>query len=83
MKRFLILTRRSPSFDEGVLPAHFEFLQLLREGGMLELAGGFADKTGGAYVLRATSLEAAQELTAQDPLVLTGASALSVHEWNA
>lgn len=84
MKRFLVLAMRRPEFDEAVIAPHLAFLEALRVAGQLELAGGFSDKSGGAYLLRGIeSLEAAQRLVAADPLVTAGASDLSVYEWSA
>jgi uncharacterized protein YciI len=49
----------------------------------LELAGPFSDKSGGAYVLKADTLEEAQALAFDDPVHITGSSAVTVYEWNA
>ncbi|KGI77988.1 YciI family protein [Oleiagrimonas soli] len=81
MKRFLVTVMRTPCFDAGLIDAHRHFLDDLREAGRLELAGGFADQTGGAYVLRADDLEQAQALAFEDPLHLSHASTVTVHEW--
>ncbi|HOV59200.1 MAG TPA: YciI family protein [Rhodanobacteraceae bacterium] len=83
MTRFLVLVMRTPRFDAGLIEAHRAFLDALRREGRLELAGGFADRSGGAYLLRADSLPAAQAIAAGDPLVAAGASVATVHEWHA
>jgi uncharacterized protein YciI len=83
MKRFLVLTLRRPAFDPAVVAPHYAHLDRLREAGVLELAGPFPDKTGGAYVLRVETLEQAQALAFADPLHVSGASDVSVREWNA
>ena len=83
MKRFLVLTLRRPDFDPSVVAPHYAHLDRLRADGVLELAGPFPDKTGGAYIVRAASLEEAQALAFADPLHVSGASDVSVREWNA
>jgi len=49
----------------------------------VELAGPFADRSGGAYVLRADSLEQARALVAADPLAASGSALVDVREWTA
>lgn len=84
MKRFLVLAMRRPEFDDAVIAPHRAFLDDLRAAGRLELAGGFADRTGGAYLLRGIeTLDEARRLVATDPLVTARASDLTVFEWNA
>ncbi|WP_166212483.1 YciI family protein [Cognatiluteimonas telluris] len=83
MTRYLVLTLRRPQFDPSVIPDHYAHLALLREQGRLELAGPFTDRTGGAYVLRADDLDAAQAIAHGDPLHATGASEVRVYEWAA
>lgn len=82
-KRYLVLAMRRPDFDPAIGPPHRAFLDDLRARGQLELAGGFADASGGAYVVLADSLDAANEIAHGDPLHVTGASTLTVWEWNA
>ena len=82
-KRFLILTLRTPRFDPSVIAPHYAHLDRLREAGVLELAGPFPDKTGGAYIVRAASLEEAEAFAFADPLHTSGASDVSVREWTA
>ncbi len=83
MALFLIVTRRTPAFRAEVLPDHRRFLSELARQGRLELSGPFADGTGGAYLIRATSLEEAKTVAEQDPLASSGASELVVKEWQA
>ena len=80
--RYLVMAMRKPEFSDGVITPHLAFLDTLRAEGKLEMTGGFSDKTGGTYVLRAASLEEAQALAAMDPLETMGSSVLTVHEWN-
>ena len=81
--KYLVMTIRRPDFDPDAVPGHYEFLDRLRAEGVLEQAGPFTDRTGGAYVLRAQSLDDARSLAEQDPLKLRNCSTVTVHEWNA
>jgi len=83
MMKYLVMTLRKPDFDPQFIPAHYEFLDRLREQGQLEQAGPFTDKTGGAYVLRAASFDGARKLAEQDPLHLQECSTISIREWDA
>ena len=66
--KYLVLTLRGPEFDPQVIPAHYEVLTQLRNDSVLEQAGPFTDNSGGAYVLKADSLDEAVALAEQDPL---------------
>ncbi len=68
MKRYLVMTFRRPGFDDGLIAPHLTFLDELRAQDRLEMTGGFSDKSGGAYLLRADSLEEAQAIAGADPL---------------
>ena len=81
--KYLVLTIRRPDFDPEVVPVHYRFLDDLRAQGLLEQAGPFTDRSGGAYVVRAGSLEEARRLAEQDPLHLERCSTVTVHEWDA
>ena len=81
--KYLVMTMRRPDFDGTVVPAHWEFLDELRARGILEQAGGFTDKSGGAYVIGAADLAAAREIAHRDPLHLKGCSDVTVREWDA
>ena len=81
--KYLVLTIRKAQFDPQFVPAHYAFLDDLRERGLLEQAGPFTDSSGGAYVIRADRLQAAQELAHQDPLHVHDCSEVIVREWNA
>lgn len=80
---YLVLAMRQPGFTDAVVQPHRDFLDALQAEGKLQLTGGFADGSGGAYVLcNVDSLAQAQAIVATDPLVTMQASTLSVHEWN-
>ncbi len=82
--RYLVMLMRRPGFDEALIAPHAAFLDALRAQGLLELSGGFADRRGGAYLLRGiASLEEAEAIVARDPLAVHGASDITVHEWLA
>ena len=59
MNRYLVMAMRRPDFDPAMVQPHVDFLQGLRTGGRLELSGGFSDKSGGAYLMRAQSMDEA------------------------
>ena len=83
MKRYLVLTLRRPRIDPAVLAPHYAHLAQLRERGQLELAGPSTDASGGAYLIRASDLDAACAVANADPLHVTGASEVRVYEWDA
>ena len=81
--KYLVLTIRKPHFDAAFVPDHYAFLQSLRDGQVLEQAGPFTDRSGGAYVIRAESLERARAIAGEDPLAIHGCSDVTVREWDA
>ena len=83
MNRYLILLIRLPHLDPAVVPLHLAFLEGLRDEGRVELSGGFSDKSGGAYLLRAEDLAAAQAVVQRDPAHTSGSWTIAVHEWQA
>lgn len=82
LRHFLVLAMRGPGFDPAVIEPHKAWLADLGRQGRLLMTGGFADGSGGAYVLLAADLAEAQTLADTDPLHRSGASRLTVHEWN-
>jgi len=83
MKRYLVLTLRKPAFDPAAIEPHYAYLDALRARGQLELAGPFTDRSGGAYLLLADSLDDARAIAHTDPVHVSGSSELVVREWNA
>jgi uncharacterized protein YciI len=83
VKRYLVLTLRRPQFDPAMIEPHYAHLDRLRNGGKLELAGPFGDRSGGAYLLRVESFEQARAIAHADPLHVSGSSDVRVYEWNA
>lgn len=58
------------------------FLAELLEQGTLVMSGPFSDGRGGLAILRGDSLEAAQGLYRESPIVRSGHAAVDVREWN-
>lgn len=83
LMRYLVMAIRTPQFQNSVIDAHKEYLAQLKADGALELAGPFTDKTGGAYVVVANDLKAAQAIAFNDPIYISGASEITVYEWSA
>lgn len=83
MYRYLVTTFRTSQFQPSVIDEHYAFLDRLRQHGKLELAGPFTDKTGGAYLIKAASLDEARALAFRDPVHMTKSSIVTVYEWNA
>lgn len=81
MRKYLVMVMRTPRFDPSVIEPHKRFLAGLREQGRLQETGRFTDGTGGAYIVLADSLEQAKEIVYTDPVHTTGASELTVYEW--
>ena len=82
MNRYLVMAMRKPEFSDAVIAPHLGCLDQLRQAGQLEMTGGFTDKSGGAYVLQVESLAVAQAIVDLDPLTTSGASVVTVYEWN-
>lgn len=82
-QKYLVLLIRTPNFQASMIAAHKEFLASLKAAARVSLAGPFADQAGGAYILHADSLDAAQQLAFTDPLYTSGSSEVTIYEWNA
>lgn len=83
MNRYLILVMRRPQYDPAVVKPHQDFLAELRQQGRLQLAGPFADGSGGAYLLEAKDLDEACSIAHSDPTHVSGGWEITVHEWQA
>lgn len=79
--KYLVMVVRTPAFEQSVVEPHRTFLQELLATGQLQESGRFTDGSGGAYVVLAESLTAATAIAHADPLHTTGASELTIHEW--
>jgi len=56
-------------------------LENLKKNNRLELYGPFSDSTGGAYLIKAESLEEAVLIGNSDPLIKSSSSTVIVKEW--
>lgn len=83
MHRYLVLLFRRPQCDPAVVPLHQQFLEELRAEGRNEMSGPFGDKPGGAYLLRAETLEEALAIAHRDPAHTSGGWDVTVYEWRA
>lgn len=81
MNRYLVLLMRRPHVDPAVVPLHRQFLDELREQGRNEMSGPFGDGSGGAYLLRAASMDEALAIVRRDPAYDSGGWDITVHEW--
>ncbi len=66
---------------EPHLPAHLDYLQTLKQRGVLLLSGPFTDRSGGMIMIRAASYDAAETIARNDPLVSSGVDRYQLHEW--
>jgi uncharacterized protein YciI len=83
LNRYLVLAMRRAQFDVAVVPLHQQFLEDLRAQERIELSGPFADKSGGAYLLRADDLAQAQTIAHRDPAHTSGGWDITLYEWHA
>ncbi|AGT31775.1 MULTISPECIES: YciI family protein [Geobacillus] len=83
MNKYLVLIRRTNEFTGRTLPAHRDFLAELKESGTLLLAGGFADQTGGAYILQCSSQSEAEAIIRRDPMNDPNEAVYELKQWNA
>jgi uncharacterized protein YciI len=81
MNRYLVILMRRPQLDPAIVPLHQQFLAELRVQGRNEMSGPFGDGSGGAYLLRAGSLEEAVAIAQRDPAHTSGGWDVTVHEW--
>ena len=83
MNRYLVMVMRHPHFDPAVVPRHRAYLEALRAQQRIELQGPFGDGSGGAYLLRAASLDEARAIAHDDPTHTSGGWQVAVYEWKA
>lgn len=77
------LTIVDQELNTRVRPAHLQYLDQLYQEGKVAMAGPFTDKQGGMVIYKADSLEEAEQLAKNDPVVAEGARTVQVREWNA
>ncbi|MEW5836966.1 MAG: YciI family protein [Pseudomonadota bacterium] len=80
---YLVMLKRRPVVDPAAIEAHRAFLEALRAQGVLERSGPFTDKSGGAYLIHAHDLAAAQAIVDRDPASTSGGWDVTIHEWQA
>lgn len=83
MNRYLVILLRRPHFDPAVVSLHQQFLEDLRAQGRNEMSGAFGDKSGGAYLLRAESMEEAIDIAHRDPAHTSGGWDITLYAWHA
>jgi uncharacterized protein YciI len=83
MNRYLVLLIRRPQVDPAVVPLHQQFLEDLRAEGRNEMSGPFGDKSGGAYLLKAASMDEARAIAFRDPAHTSGGWDITLYEWHA
>ncbi|MBD1907675.1 YciI family protein [Funiculus sociatus GB2-A5] len=69
-----------PTFDKSV-PAHKAYIQDLIAKGHQARSGYWIQKRGGMMLFEASSMEEAQAIVAQDPLVQNGCVKYELYEW--
>jgi hypothetical protein len=85
---YLITYSAGPAFlpgkplSEQPLQEHGRYMLDLHKRGVLRMAGGFADDSGGAAFVDAASLEAARQIAEADPAVQSKVFVYRVQQWN-
>ena len=69
-----------PTFDQYV-PAHKAYVRSLIEKGHQAKTGYWAQRGGGMLIFQATSIDEAEAIVAQDPLVQNGCVDYQLYEW--
>jgi uncharacterized protein YciI len=67
---------------EQPLREHGRYMLSLFDRGLLKLAGGFADQSGGCAVIEADSDASASDIANADPAVRAGTFVYALHRWN-
>lgn len=80
MIRYLVITRRTPNFQESALSEHIAFLGDLKEKGEIVMSGAFTDHSGGIYLLKSESYAEAVTIAHRDPVYTTQSSEVIVCE---
>ena len=76
-----ILAMKDPELNRQHRPAHLEYLAGLKAQGRVWVSGPFEQGLGGMVIYDVPSLEEARALAEADPLVRTGARALTLYAW--
>lgn len=84
---FLVIYRAGPAWPEGKtlaelpLREHGRYMLDLHRRGVLRMAGGFTDDSGGAAVLEVATLDAARAIADADPAVTSGLFVYDLRPW--
>jgi uncharacterized protein YciI len=68
--------------NKEVRPAHLDYVRRLHQEGKVLMVGPFADGKGGMVIYQADSLEEAQSLAENDPVIVEKCRTLELREWN-
>lgn len=84
---FLVIYRAGPEWPPGKtlaelpLREHGRYMLSLHQRGVLRMAGGFADDSGGAAVLQVPDMTAAKAIADADPAVTSGLFVYELRPW--
>lgn len=79
--------QKEPEDVKAVLPDHLGYIRSLEEQAKVVMAGPLSDDSGdemqgaGMLVLRASSMDEARDLAANDPMHVTGARTFKLRKW--
>jgi uncharacterized protein YciI len=85
---YLITYSAGPAFlsgkplNEQPLKAHLAYMLDLHRRGVLRMAGGFDDNSGGAAFIDAASLAEARQIAEADPAITSKVFVCTLHQWN-
>ena len=72
----------SPEQFEKVMPEMMSYLAELKASGKLKHTGPFSDFSGGVDIFEAESMQQAEEISANDPLVKHNLGTYTLKEWS-
>jgi uncharacterized protein YciI len=84
---YLIVYSPGPAFlpgkplSEQPLKEHGRYMMDLHQRGVLRMAGGFGDNSGGAVFFDAASLDDARQIAEADPAVIAKIFVYKVYDW--
>ena len=85
---YLITYSAGPAFLSGKplgeqpLKEHFAYMLDLHRRGVLRMAGGFGDNSGGAAFVDAANIDEARQIAEADPAVKTKVFSYQLQQWN-
>jgi uncharacterized protein YciI len=77
-----ILMMKDIEKNKTFRPQHLEFLENKNKEGKIFARGRFTDNSGGMVIYKAESHQEAEALAKADPLIISGARTLELHEWD-